>query len=84
MVVLELLELLEEKSQRESWQCWRRSGGEGYVQQSSAQHLCSAVPKGCCAQGMLCPTAEDGLKGMSFIDACVRSDRAEGRWTEVA
>ncbi|WP_175651741.1 Gfo/Idh/MocA family protein [Pseudomonas sp. Marseille-P9899] len=36
------------------------------------------------AQSLLCPTAEDGLRGMSFIDACVKSDRAEGRWTEVA
>ncbi len=36
------------------------------------------------AQSLLCPTAEDGVRGMNFIDACVKSDRAEGRWTEVA
>ncbi|WP_433887027.1 Gfo/Idh/MocA family protein [Pseudomonas vranovensis] len=31
----------------------------------------------------LCPTAEDGLRGMAFIEACVQSDRQEGRWIEV-
>lgn len=30
-----------------------------------------------------CPTAEDGLRGMAFIDACVRSDQDQGRWTPV-
>lgn len=34
------------------------------------------------AQSLLCPTAEDGVRGMRFIDACVRSDAADGRWTQ--
>ncbi|ROL64916.1 Gfo/Idh/MocA family protein [Pseudomonas vranovensis] len=32
----------------------------------------------------LCPTAEDGLRGMAFIEACVQSDRQEGHWIEVS
>ncbi|MBH3428156.1 Gfo/Idh/MocA family protein [Pseudomonas alkylphenolica] len=31
----------------------------------------------------LCATAEDGLLGMAFIDACVRSNEAQGRWTSL-
>ena len=29
------------------------------------------------------PTVEDGLKGLQFIDACVRSNDAGGVWTEL-
>lgn len=29
------------------------------------------------------PTVEDGLAGMKFIDACVRSSKANGRWITV-
>ncbi|MDD2058870.1 Gfo/Idh/MocA family oxidoreductase [Pseudomonas sp. GD03860] len=32
----------------------------------------------------LCPTAQDGLRGMAFIDACVRSDQDQGCWTPLA
>ncbi|MCC0028981.1 MAG: Gfo/Idh/MocA family oxidoreductase [Brucellaceae bacterium] len=34
------------------------------------------VPK-----GALFPTVHDGLDGMRFIDACVKSSKANGRWT---
>jgi len=29
------------------------------------------------------PTIKDGLRGMAFIEACVRSSREDARWTEV-
>ncbi len=29
------------------------------------------------------PTVEDGVRGMAFIEACVESSRAEGRWTKL-
>ena len=36
------------------------------------------VPK-----GALFPTVQDGLDGMRFIDACVKSSKANGRWTKL-
>lgn len=30
------------------------------------------------------PTVEDGVRGMAFIEACVESSRAGGKWTKVA
>jgi len=32
---------------------------------------------------VLFPTVHDGLDGMRFIEACVRSSRANGRWTKL-
>jgi len=26
------------------------------------------------------PTIDDGLKGVAFIDACLRSSREDGQW----
>jgi predicted dehydrogenase len=31
----------------------------------------------------LCPTVEDGVAGLQFIKACVRSNRTQGAWTRV-
>lgn len=33
--------------------------------------------------GVVFPTVDDGVKGMEFIDAAVRSSRADGAWTRV-
>lgn len=30
---------------------------------------------------LLCPTLADGIRGMRFVDACVRSHAAQGAWT---
>jgi hypothetical protein len=30
------------------------------------------------------PTIEDGLKGMQFVDACVRSSKRDGAWVKLA
>jgi len=35
------------------------------------------------ASARLCPTLADGIKGMRFVDACVRSQAAEGAWTRL-
>ena len=32
----------------------------------------------------LLPGISDGLEGLAFIDACIRSDAADGAWTEIA
>ena len=33
---------------------------------------------------VLYPTIEDGLKGMQFVDACVRSSKRDGAWVKLA
>ena len=33
---------------------------------------------------VLYPTVEDGLKGMQFVDACVRSSKRDGAWVKLA
>lgn len=33
---------------------------------------------------VLYPTIEDGLKGMQFVDACVRSSKRDGAWVRLA
>ena len=30
------------------------------------------------------PTIEDGLRGMQFVDACVRSSKRDGAWVKLA
>ena len=35
-------------------------------------------------EGVLFPTVDDGVKGMAFIDAAIRSSRAGGVWTALA
>jgi predicted dehydrogenase len=32
---------------------------------------------------VLFPTIDDGLTGMAFVDACVRSSKANGKWTKL-
>ena len=34
-------------------------------------------------EGVVFPTVEDGLKGMAFVDACVRSSKGGGRWVSL-
>ena len=34
-------------------------------------------------EGVIFPTIEDGLAGMAFVDACVRSSRAGGVWVDL-
>jgi predicted dehydrogenase len=31
-----------------------------------------------------CPTVHDGVRGMAFIEACVSSSKAGGKWTKIA
>jgi predicted dehydrogenase len=35
-------------------------------------------------EDVLYPTIEDGLKGMQFVDACVRSSKRDGAWVKLA
>jgi predicted dehydrogenase len=39
--------------------------------------------KGKVPKDVLFPTADDGLQGMKFIDACVRSSKKNGVWTKL-
>ena len=34
-------------------------------------------------EGMIFPSVQDGLKGMQFVDACVRSSKRNGAWVNV-
>ncbi len=36
------------------------------------------------SQDVLYPTIQDGLKGMQFVDACVRSSKRDGAWVKLA
>lgn len=36
------------------------------------------------APDVLYPTIQDGLKGMQFVDACVRSSKRDGAWVKLA
>ena len=36
------------------------------------------------SEDVLYPTIEDGLKGMQFVDACVRSSKRDGAWVKLA
>lgn len=36
------------------------------------------------SQDVLYPTIDDGLKGMQFVDACVRSSKRDGAWVKLA
>lgn len=40
-----------------------------------------AARSGKTADGMLYPTVGDGVRGLRFIEACVASSAADGRWT---
>ncbi|NNE80747.1 MAG: gfo/Idh/MocA family oxidoreductase, partial [Silicimonas sp.] len=35
------------------------------------------------SQEVVFPTVQDGLKGVQFVDACVRSSRRQGAWVNV-
>ena len=34
-------------------------------------------------KGVQFPGIEDGLKGMAFIEACVKSSKANGKWVKL-
>lgn len=61
---------------------------EGYLEAfanvyADAAAAIRAARNGAPSNSPSCPTILDGLAGLSFIDACIRSDAAGGAWTPV-
>ncbi len=75
----------------ESFRYCRASAGhpEGYLEAfatiySEAASLIRAAEAGIPAEAdVLCPNIDDGLEGMRFVDACIRSSTADGAWTSL-
>ena len=63
---------------------------EGYLEgfaniYAEAAHAIRAKMAGVPApEGMIYPTAHDGLVGVAFVDACVRSSARDGAWVKLA
>ncbi|MCX7888395.1 MAG: Gfo/Idh/MocA family oxidoreductase [Rhodobacteraceae bacterium] len=63
---------------------------EGYLEgfaniYSEAAHaIRAAMTGGTPPAGVVYPTVRDGLLGVAFVDACVRSSRRNGAWTTLA
>ena len=63
---------------------------EGYLEgfaniYAEAAHAIRARMAGAPApEGMIYPTAHDGLVGVAFVDACVRSSARDGAWVKLA
>jgi hypothetical protein len=63
---------------------------EGYLEgfaniySEAAAAIRAAAEKKPVAAEVVFPTVEDGLKGVSFVDAVVRSSRDGGVWTKPA
>jgi predicted dehydrogenase len=48
-----------------------------------AQAIIAARAGKKCPKGVLFPTIEDGLKGMAFIEAAVKSSKGNGKWVKL-
>ena len=62
---------------------------EGYLEgfatiYSEAATAIRAANSGSEAEGLLYPTVQDGLEGVAFVDACVRSSKRDGAWVKLA
>ena len=63
---------------------------EGYLEgfatiyREAADAICAHRSGTPVAKDVIYPTIEDGMKGMQFVDACVRSSKRNGAWVSLA
>lgn len=63
---------------------------EGYLEafaniySEAADAIIAARDGGACPDNLLCPGISDGIEGVTFVDACVRSSKAGGRWVKMS